>query len=251
MRVLVVSDIHANLAAFDAVLKETQGGRDAVLCLGDLVGYGPDPRECIARATEVCAVVLGGNHDLAAAGVMDLSSFADHARIAMEWTRPQLTPADMAYLAKLPLNAEYEGILLSHGSPENPIWGYVFSRTDAVIAFSQSNFTHCFFGHTHLPSFFLETTEDGETSYQIGYGEPDAVIETGGETKLRGDIRYLLNPGSVGFPRDEADAHRALRFHCARARYALFDTESGRWQFKRLEYDMRKTAKRMKQLGLW
>ncbi|GHV24633.1 metallophosphoesterase [Spirochaetia bacterium] len=245
MRLLVVSDIHANLAAFDAVLRETRGDRDAVLCLGDLVGYGPDPGECIALAAEVCAVVLGGNHDLAAAGVTDLSSFADHARLALEWTRPQLTPADIDYLAKLPLKTEYEGLFLSHGSPENPIWGYVFSRTDAEIAFIQSDFTRCFFGHTHFPSFFVKT--QGETFYQMGYGEPDAVIETGGENKGR----FLLNPGSVGFPRDEADAHQKSRYRRAAARYALFDTESGRWQFKRLEYDMRKTAKRMKQLGLW
>jgi predicted phosphodiesterase len=248
MRVLVVSDIHANLAAFDAVLRETRKDRDTVLCLGDLVGYGPDPRECIARAAEVCAVVLGGNHDLAAAGMTDLSSFADHARIALEWTGPQLSLEDTAYLATLPLKAEYEGILLSHGSPENPIWGYVFSRTDAVIAFSQSDFTRCFFGHTHLPSFFIETKggDSGEASYKFGYGEPDAVIETGQEHR-----RFLLNPGSVGFPRDETDAHHVLRYRRAAARYAIFDTESGRWQFKRLEYDMLKTAKRMKQLGLW
>jgi predicted phosphodiesterase len=249
MRVLVVSDIHANLAAFDAVLRETREDRDTVLCLGDLVGYGPDPRECIARAAEVCAVVLGGNHDLAAAGVTDLSSFADHARIALEWTGPQLSLEDTAYLAKLPLKAEYEGILLSHGSPENPVWGYVFSRIDAEIAFSQSDFTCCFFGHTHLPSFFIEAK--GGVSYELGYGEPDAVIETSQENKGRDGARFLLNPGSIGFPRDQADAHRILRYHRAAARYALFDTESGRWQFKRLEYDMRKTAKRMKQLGLW
>jgi predicted phosphodiesterase len=246
MRVLVVSDIHANVAAFDAVLWETQGDRDVVLCLGDLVGYGPDPRECIARAAEVCAVVLGGNHDLAAAGATDLSRFADHARIALEWTRPQLTPADTAYLSRLPLNAWFESILLSHGSPENPVWGYIFSRDDAEFAFSRHDFTRCFFGHTHYPSFFIEAGA-GET----GYGEPDMVIETGRTGKQRDLGRFLLNPGSVGFPRDQADAHRVLRYHCAAARYALFDTESGRWQFKRLEYDMRKTAKRMRQLGLW
>jgi diadenosine tetraphosphatase ApaH/serine/threonine PP2A family protein phosphatase len=247
MRVLVVSDIHANAAAFDAVLQETRGDRDAVLCLGDLVGYGPDPRECIARAAEVCAVVLGGNHDLAAAGMTDLYHFADHARIALEWTKPRLTHTDIAYLARLPLNAEYEGILLSHGSPENPIWGYIFSQDDAEFAFSRNDFTRCFFGHTHFPSFFVETPgRDAayqENTYMFGYGEPDAVIETG-------SARFLLNPGSVGFPRDEADAHQKSRYRRAAARYALFDTESGLWKFKRLEYDMRQTAKRMKQLGL-
>ncbi|MFP3042020.1 metallophosphatase family protein [Treponema primitia] len=247
MRILVVSDIHANLAAFDAVLQKTRADRDAVLCLGDLVGYGPDPRECIARAAEHCTVVLGGNHDLAAGGVTDLSNFADHARIALEWTRPQLSPEDSAYLSKLPLKTTYGDLLLSHGSPENPLWGYVFSQTDAATAFTKSKFTRCFFGHTHLPSFFLASQEpQGTVSYQIGYGEPDSTIETDRE-----NLRVLLNPGSIGFPRDEDDAHHALKYRHAAARYAFFDTESGVWQFKRLEYDMRKTAKRMKLLGLW
>jgi predicted phosphodiesterase len=246
MRVLVVSDIHANLAAFDAALQETQGNRDAIGCLGDLVGYGPYPRECIARAAEVCTVVLGGNHDLVAGGIMDLSNFAGHAQIALEWTRPQLSPEDVAYLAKLPLKTEYGDLLLSHGSPEDPIWGYIFSQGDAEAAFAQSCLPCCFFGHTHYPSFFIQTKEGGgKTSYEIGYGEGDQIIETNQKNK-----RFLLNPGSIGFPRDRKDAHSFAKYHRAITRYALFDTESGQWQFKRLEYDMRKTVKRMKQFGL-
>jgi diadenosine tetraphosphatase ApaH/serine/threonine PP2A family protein phosphatase len=247
MRILVVSDIHANLAAFDAVLRHTQADRDAVFCLGDLVGYGPDPKECIARAAGICTVVLGGNHDLAAGDVTDLSSFADHARIALEWTRPRLSPEDTAYLSKLPLKTVYGDLLLSHGSPENPLWGYIFSQSDAEIAFTLGDFTRCFFGHTHFPSFFTEIREDpGRVSYKAGYGIPDSVVETDRENQ-----RTLLNPGSVGFPRDRVDAHHFSKYHRAAARYALFDTESGLWRFKRLEYDMQKTAKRMEQLGLW
>jgi predicted phosphodiesterase len=247
MRVLVVSDIHANLAAFDAVLRQTRADRDAVFCLGDLVGYGPDPRECIALAAETCTVILGGNHDLAAGGVTDLSSFADHARTALEWTRPRLPPEDTAYLSKLPLTTEYEDILLSHGSPGDPLWGYIFSQSDAGLAFTQGGFTRCFFGHTHFPSFFIETREDPETvSYKTGYGIPDTIVET-----ARKNLRTLLNPGSIGFPRDRTDAHQVSKYRRAAARYALFDTESGLWQFKRLEYDLRETAKRMNRLGLW
>jgi predicted phosphodiesterase len=247
MRILVVSDIHANLAAFDAVLRQTQADRDAVFCLGDLVGYGPDPKECIARAAELCTVVLGGNHDLAAGGVTDLSVFADHARIALEWTRPQLSPEETAYLSKLPLKTEYGDVLLSHGSPEDPLWGYIFSQADAGISFARGGFTRCFFGHTHFPSFFMEVRENPETvSSKTGYGIPDSVIETNRENQ-----RILLNPGSIGFPRDRVDSHHFSKYHRAAARYALFDTESGLWQFKRLEYDLRKTAKRMKRLGLW
>ncbi|MDR1277463.1 MAG: metallophosphatase family protein [Treponema sp.] len=247
MRVLVISDIHANLAAFEAALQETQADRDAVVCLGDLVGYGPAPRECIALASEQCAVVLGGNHDQAAAGIIDLSSFADHARRALEWTLPQLTPEDIVCLAKLSLQAEYQGLLLSHGSPEDPLWGYIFSESDAETAFAWNEFTCCFFGHTHLASYFIQTGDDRDKiAYEAGYGNADQVIETS-----RLHARFLLNPGSVGFPRNQADAPHGRNCRRAVARYALFDTETGLWQFKRLEYDMRETAQRMRRLGLW
>jgi diadenosine tetraphosphatase ApaH/serine/threonine PP2A family protein phosphatase len=247
MRVLVVSDIHANAAAFEATLRETRSDRDAVVCLGDLVGYGPDPRECIALAAEHCAVVLGGNHDQAAGGVTDLSWFADHARRALEWTLPRLAPADTAYLAQLPLTTGYQGLLLSHGSPEDPLWGYILSEIDAETAFSRIDFKCCFFGHTHLPSFFIQTRDDqGNTACEAGYGNADLVIGT-----KRPQERFLMNPGSVGFPRDQADAHHNRNYHRAVARYALFDTETGLWRFKRLEYDMRETVARMIQLGLW
>jgi predicted phosphodiesterase len=247
MRVLVVSDIHANMAAFDAVLRQTREDRDAVFCLGDVTGYGPDPKPCIARTAELCTVVLGGNHDCALGGGTDLSCFADHARRALEWTRPQLSAEETAYLAALPLQTTYEDLLLSHGSPADPLWGYIFSQTDAAIAFAQGGFTRCFFGHTHVPSFFIERRDAaGRVSYQTGYGIPDAVIETDRENQ-----RVLLNPGSAGFPRDRADAPGFLSYRRAAARYALFDTGSGRWQFKRLVYDMRETAKRMRQAGLW
>jgi predicted phosphodiesterase len=242
MRALVVSDIHANAAAFEATLRKTRADRDMVVCLGDLVGYGPDPRECIALAAEHCAVMLGGNHDHAAAGMADLSCFADHARRALDWTRPRLMPEDIAWLAKLPLKTDYCGLLLSHGSPEDPLWGYILSEADAEAAFSRDDFACCFFGHTHLPSFFIRT---GDGRCDAGYGRADQVIDT-----KREHARFLLNPGSVGFPRNKPDAHHRSNYRHAIARCALFDTDTGLWQFKRLEYDLRDTAKRMQQLGL-
>jgi predicted phosphodiesterase len=246
MRALVVSDIHGNAAAFEATLRETRADRDVAVCLGDLVGYGPEPRECIALAAEHCAVVLGGNHDRAAGGLMDLSDFADHARRAIEWTRPRLAPEDIAWLAKLPLATAYQGLLLSHGSPADPLWGYIFSKMDAEAAFACEDFVRCFFGHTHLPSFFIQTG-DGRSGVACegGYGHADQLVET-----KREEARFLLNPGSVGFPRDRADAHHRPNYRHAIARYALFDTGTGLWQFKRLEYDMRGTVKKMRQAGL-
>jgi predicted phosphodiesterase len=246
MRVLVVSDIHANAAAFDAVLRHTRNERDCILCLGDLVGYGPDPNECIERAAERCTVILGGNHDLAAAGRLDLSAFSHHARSAMEWTLAELSPANKRYLSRLPPKARYEDILLSHGGPEDPVWSYIFSESDAALSFSGAEFSNCFFGHTHIPSVFIEfrapasSGEPGEPRYSVAYGSPELAVET-----VKQDLRMLLNPGSVGFPRDAGDAHSSDNLRRAAARYALFNTATGIWQFKRVEYDMRNTAKRM------
>jgi predicted phosphodiesterase len=246
MRALVVSDIHANYAAFAATLQKTRSDRDAVVCLGDLVGYGPDPGECIALAAEHCAVVLGGNHDHAAGGASDLSCFADHARRALEWTRSRLMPEEAAYLAKLPLAAGFMDLLLCHGSPADPLWGYIFSEADAEAAFAQGDFACCFFGHTHRPSYFIQTGDGlGTGLREAGYGRGDQIIET-----KRGRARFLINPGSVGFPRDQADAHHYGGLRNAVAQYALYDTATGRWQFKRLEYDMRDTVERMRRLGL-
>jgi predicted phosphodiesterase len=255
MRILVISDIHGNLAAFDAVLNNSRGDWDQIYCLGDLAGYGPDPGECIKKAAECCSVILGGNHDLAASGVLTLEDFADHARRAMEWTRPRLSPADRDYLARLPLTGRAGEILLSHGSPADPLWGYIFSGRDAVFAFAAFTEKICFFGHTHLPSYFIERRAGADFFYESGYGENGLAINTreAGDYpgKNEASRRYLLNPGSVGFPRDNEDAHRPEHFGGAIARYALFDTETGIWQFRRAVYDFRDTASRMKKYRLW
>jgi predicted phosphodiesterase len=247
MRVLVLSDVHGNLAALEAVLKKNSGEWDQIFFLGDLVGYGPDPGACIQRIAETCTVVLKGNHDLAASGDLDLSDFSDHARKAMVWTREQLSLEEQEYLSGLPLQERTENILLSHGSPGNPVWGYILSRSDAIYAFHSGDYLCCFFGHTHLPSYFIERRDaGGGYSYELDYGAPDLSIET-----AEAGTRVLLNPGSVGFPRDKADAPRPSGLDHTAARYALFDTVTGVWQFKRIEYDMRDTADRMEKNRLW
>jgi predicted phosphodiesterase len=241
MRVLVLSDIHANLAALKAVLNHAKNKQDYSICLGDLVGYGPDPNECVELAAECCTVVLGGNHDLAAAGDMDLSIFSDHARKAMEWTRLALTESNKTYLAGLASKVRWEGITLSHGGPEDPVWSYILSEPDALRSFAKQDFSRCFFGHTHVPSAFMLERE-GRCSAL--YGKPGITVKT-----EKPGLRLLLNPGSAGFPRDAADGSAAL--HRRAARYALFDTDDGSWQFKKVRYDMRDTARRMMNLGLW
>lgn len=242
MRALIVSDVHANLAAFEAVLDASRTERDRVLCLGDLVGYGPDPDECVHLALETCELILAGNHDLAACGRMDASAFSSHARQAMDWTRSHLAPATVAALESLPTAAEAYGLSLSHGSPAAPVWGYILSAEDAAEAFASGTFGVGLFGHTHIPSAFIM---DGKGTIDIAYGAPGAQIRTGDGR------RFLLNPGSVGFPRDAADAHSAADERRAAARYALYDDAAGTWTFRRAEYDMRGTAKRMRKAGLW
>ncbi|MDR2758931.1 MAG: metallophosphatase family protein [Spirochaetaceae bacterium] len=260
MRILVISDIHANLAAFTAVLRRTREERDLILCLGDMVGYGPDPNECVELAAEVSALILGGNHDLAVGKVITAKDFAPHAKKSLRWTGLVLSAANKAYLSRLQPRLEYpssgdtppdvpEPLLLSHGGPEDPIWSYILSEIDAEAAFRQVDFSRCFFGHTHLPSVFVLNTggtDRGPAHCTGRYGPPDTVVETG-----RQDARFLLNPGSVGFPRNEDEAPSwDRRFHAV-ARYALFDLESGLWQFKGIEYDMGDTLERMVKFGLW
>jgi predicted phosphodiesterase len=260
MRILVISDIHANLAAFTAVLNRTRKERDLILCLGDLVGYGPDPNECVELAAEVSALILGGNHDLAAGKVINAQAFSSHAKKSLRWTGSVLSAVNKAYLSRLQPQIEYRGasptslnapepILLSHGGPEDPIWSYILSTVDAEIAFRGIAFSRCFFGHTHLPSVFIQYgggVDRGLVPCTGRYAPPDTVVETG-----RRDTRYLLNPGSVGFPRNTEEAPSwEGRFHSV-ARYALFDSKSGLWQFKGIEYDMGDTIKRMIKFGLW
>ncbi|MDR2784496.1 MAG: metallophosphatase family protein [Treponema sp.] len=247
MRILVISDIHGNLAALDAVLNGSWGDWDEVYCLGDLTGYGPDPAECIKRTTECGSVILGGNHDLAAFGALTLKDFADHARRAMKWTRPRLSPEDRDYLARLPLTKTAGEVFLSHGSPADPLWGYIFSNQDAALAFTAFSGKICFFGHTHLPSYFIERRAGAESFREGDYGRNGFSINT----REGGGYRYLLNPGSVGFPRDSEDAHDLRRFSRSVARYAIFDTETGIWQFRSAVYDFRETAARMKSYRLW
>ncbi|MFQ3548026.1 MAG: metallophosphoesterase family protein [Termitinemataceae bacterium] len=246
MRVAVVSDIHANKAAFKAVIQTAREETDEIWCLGDLVGYGPDPGDCIELAQKHCSVILAGNHDLAACGKLDVSDFSSHARRAMEWTWDQILPEQKNFLRNLPVKLEYQGVLLSHGSPANPVWEYILSESDALAAFVDPSFTCCFFGHTHLPSGFILCRKALSRNMTTLYGDPDAVI-----TLKSHSCRYLLNPGSVGFPRDSRDAHASDSLDRAAARFAIYDTEQQRWEFKRIEYNMRDTAERMVHYRLW
>lgn len=245
MRILVISDVHANKAALKAVLRAGLPDSDCAVCLGDLVGYGPYPDECIKLVFKHCEVVLAGNHDLAVSGTLDTSTFAGHAKSAVLWTREAISKKSLQKLSQLKPSARYRDLLLSHGAPEDPVWSYILSGEDARYSFSMNDFRCCLFGHSHIPGAFL-LKESPQAEIETQYGSTGSIVryaETG--------LRSLLNPGSVGFPRDAEDAHSQDSLKHAVARYAILDTDAGIWQFKSAVYDMRPTAEKMVKCALW
>lgn len=230
MRVLVLSDIHANLPALEAVLADA-GTWDALWFLGDLVGYGPDPVTCIDRIQALAAVALAGNHDWGVLGRIPLQTFNAAARWVLEWTRNQLPASLWAYLERLPLQAEAEGFTLVHGSPRAPIWEYILDPYTAWENFAAMSARVGLFGHTHVAiAYHIPRPEEARLLIvEPVYNEPLSLQEG----------RWLLNPGSVGQPRDGDP----------RAAYAILDLETMTWTFRRVPYPVRETQERMRRLG--
>ncbi len=226
MRGAILADIHANLAAFNAVLEDIkgQGGVEELWCLGDIVGYGPDPRQCIELLRQHTGVCVAGNHDWAATGKIDTSDFNPDAAAAARWTAGQLTPEDRQYLDGLPLSVVRGDFTLVHGSPREPIWEYILSPATACDNFGYFKSQVCLVGHSHSPAIYRP--EDGKCM----------VIETppGTEFKLDG-TRLIINPGGVGQPRDGDP----------RAAYASYDSEKKSISFCRVSYDVAATQARM------
>jgi len=230
MRILVISDIHANKTAFDAVL-ESAGKYDEVWCLGDTVGYGPDPNECIALLrTQPKLTCLIGNHDAAALGNIDLNTFNREARSSAHWTQKVLNDESREFLLQLPERAIIDSVTLAHGSPRSPVWEYLLDPTSAYENLAYFNTELCFIGHTHIPIVFLQPENQDE---MIG-----ELIKDGDGLVVEG--RMFINPGSVGQPRD----------HDPRAAYAIFNPETHSWQSHRVAYDIQSVQNRMRQAGL-
>lgn len=228
MRVAVLSDIHSNIAALDAVLAAIPSV-DEVWQLGDVVGYGPEPDAVVARLREIGAVGVRGNHDAAAAGGAGIEYFNVDARRAMEWTRTAIAEETRTWLAGLPERREREGFTLVHGSPRDPIWEYVTSAPVARAAFAAMSSTHGLHGHTHIPMAWVEA--DGALDTM----SPGA----GSHLELAGH-RVLLNPGGVGQPRDGIP----------RASWLVLDTDAGTATWHRTEYDIAGVQAAMTRLGL-
>jgi len=233
MRIAVLSDIHANLAALDAVRADLPPA-DQVWVLGDIVGYGPQPNEVIATLQEMGARSVLGNHDGAAIGTVDAGQFNPDARRAIEWTATVIDDNSRAYLAALPEVRRDGDLTAVHGSPRDPIWEYITSPGIAAANFAHFDTRLCLFGHTHLPSVF-RLVDDG---IEPIIGLPDEHVELGGD-------RALLNPGSVGQPRDGLPD----------AAYAVVDVdeESGSRaaiSFRRVRYDIERTQRAMREVDL-
>lgn len=225
MRILVISDIHANLTALEAVLQDA-GEFDSVWCLGDLVGYGPDPNECIHRIRQLPGIVcLLGNHDAAVIGRIDIDSFNHEAQMVVAWTRDVITPDNLAYLRQLPERLVIDSVTLVHGSPRQPIWEYLLDTRTATQNFDYFSTPYCFVGHSHLPSIF-----------HLGDGKRNAkLIIPEAQLSLELTPRAILNPGSVGQPRDRDP----------RAAYAIYDPEMQTWAYHRVEYRVSEVQERM------
>jgi diadenosine tetraphosphatase ApaH/serine/threonine PP2A family protein phosphatase len=228
MRVAVLSDIHSNLAALDAVLEDL-GEVDRIWVLGDIVGYGPDPDAVVARLREREAIAVRGNHDAAAIGQLDASAFNDDARAAVEWTRRTLGAEARAWLDGLPERREVEDFTLVHGSPRDPLWEYLFSVPVARRNLAAFTTRHCLVGHTHVPLVFREG-EDGVELLAPGDGSALDLDER----------RTILNPGGVGQPRDGDPRACAM----------ILDTDEGCAAWRRVEYPVERTQERMRQEGL-
>ncbi|HLY87331.1 MAG TPA: metallophosphoesterase family protein [Gaiellaceae bacterium] len=230
MRVAVVSDIHSNLHALEAVLAAIEeDAPDELWCLGDLVGYGPRPNECCAAIAECADVCLAGNHDLAVRGTIDLAEFGGEAGVAATWTRGVLEPGAQTYLDALEPAGSAHGVALYHGSARDPVWEYVLSDEAAFVTIALANAPLVLVGHSHVP---LQVALAGEEV-------TGSVASAGTELELSG-VQALLNPGSVGQPRDND----------SRAAYLLLDLETRHASFRRVEYDIARTQREMRDAGL-
>ena len=219
MRVAIASDIHGNKQAFQAVIAAAEAdGADELWCLGDLVGYGAEPDACVALAEAHCAICLAGNHDLAVVEVLSLEEFSRGAALAAYWTREVITPGTREYLLSLSPTGQAEGVGLFHASPRDPVWEYVLSTLAAELCFDATDFRISLIGHSHVA---------------LSFHRPEGQPATGTTRRESAEIdlragEWLINPGSVGQPRDGD----------ARAAWLVLDTDAWTATWKRADYDI-------------
>jgi predicted phosphodiesterase len=233
MRILVLSDLHANATALNAALAAAQGRWEQIVCLGDVVGYGPDPNEVTSKIRELGAQTIRGNHDKAATGLMATDDFNPVAKAAVDWTRSQLSPDNLKWLTDLPHGPlEVSGIALVHGALQDED-EYVFTPEQALEGLLDSAAVVTFFGHTHHQGGFSYSNAGNQLemlNLRPRFSESFTAL------RLSEGSRYLLNPGSIGQPRDGD----------SRAGFAIADLEHSVVEFWRVPYDIAAVQSRMR-----
>ena len=232
MRYAFISDIHANLEALEAVLDDTETQQiDEILCLGDIVGYGANPNECVDLVIKKCPVTLLGNHDAAAVELLSTQHFNIHAKIAIEWTTKTLRQDITDTLTELPLKSSIEQLTLVHATPYEPnMWYYITSLEEAAFNFQFFDTQICLVGHTHIPIIIVLDNQ------KELYVHQDTAIRL---NDIEGS-RLLINVGSVGQPRDRNP----------KSCYGIFDTETGEFTYRRVIYHIEKTQQKMKRIKM-
>ena len=231
MRALILSDIHSNLEAFRAVIDDanSRGGFDVLWCLGDLVGYGPDPVACLKLVRSHSFLAVAGNHDYAAVGKMSVDAFNYAAKAAANWTTSQLSQDEVEFLSGLPLVAKNEPFTMVHGSLRDPLEEYLLDADSAEASLKLLASRFLLVGHSHFPFLCLESQ-----------GTPQFVEFTEDAVLSLTDERWIINPGSVGQPRDRDP----------RSSYAIYDDQGMTIQRLRVEYDIEGTQDKMREAHL-
>ncbi len=234
MRIGAITDVHANLPALEAVLAAAdEAAVEEVWCLGDVLGYGVEPDACTALVRERCQVCLDGNHDLAVLGEIEIESFSEAAAVAVEWTRGNVAADTLEFLRELEPSGEREGIGLYHASPRDPIWEYVLSGEQAEAGMNAGESRIGLIGHSHVALFFCRPTEEDGGEVRGAQASDGALLDLS-----RGE--WLLNPGSVGQPRDGDP----------RAAWLELDTDEETARFHRVAYDIERAAAPIAAAGL-
>jgi len=228
LRYAILADIHANQEALEAVLESIEGaGVDQYLCLGDIVGYGARPKECLEIIQRISSHTVAGNHDFAALGRIEIDNFNSYAKEATLWTRQNLSEEDLNYLRSLPLVEHVDGFSLVHGTLYSPeLFDYIQTSYDAYLSMCQMPADICFLGHSHIPVTFIRRRF---ITYSL---EPEVDIEPG--------TKVLVNVGSVGQPRDNNP----------QAAYAIYDSEARKVWIRRVSYDVDAAAATIRDAGL-
>jgi diadenosine tetraphosphatase ApaH/serine/threonine PP2A family protein phosphatase len=231
MKYAIISDIHGNLEALGAVAEDIEA-RDVnrVFFLGDAVGYAADPQKCIALIDSLCDLMIAGNHDKIAATSLGMDDLNPAALASLRWTIDTITSDEVRWLRRLSMHREENGMYLVHGHPDRPhLWRYMETEKDAADAFAQDKNRIQFVGHTHRPLVFC-----------LSQGEIRHIDQEGGPIRIEQGCRYILNPGSVGQPRDGDP----------RAAYGLLDMTEGTFTVHRVSYDIEGAAKKIYESGL-